>query len=79
MIIVIHNQATSDERAHLIELLGRMLGTLRPMTVTHLPEQELITLDSSILDAAAQAMLADLMRAHLAGHGVVVALQAATG
>jgi 3-deoxy-7-phosphoheptulonate synthase len=57
MIIVVHNQATSDERAQLIEMLGRMLGTLRPMTVTHLPGQEVITLDSSVLDAPAQAIL----------------------
>jgi len=57
MIIVVHTQATSDERAHLIEMLGRMLGTLRPMTVTHLPGQEVITLDSSVLDAAEQELL----------------------
>src|SRR5689334_1020119 len=57
MIIVVHNQATSDERAQLIEVLGRMLGTLRPLTVTHMREQELITLDHSTLDAQALAAL----------------------
>jgi 3-deoxy-7-phosphoheptulonate synthase len=51
MIIVVHSQATSDERAQLIEVLGRMLGTLRPLTVTHMREQEVITLDNSALDA----------------------------
>ncbi len=57
MIIVVHGQARSDERAQLIELLGRMLGTLRPLTVTRLHEQEVITLDSDILDAQALASL----------------------
>src|SRR5579884_2316786 len=51
MIIVVHSQSTSDERAQLIEVLGRMLGTLRPLTVTHMREQEVITLDNSALDA----------------------------
>lgn len=57
MIIVIHNQATSDERAQLIETLGRMPGSLRPVTVTHMREQELITLENSALDAQALAAL----------------------
>ena len=53
MIIVVRSQADSDERARLIEVLGRMLGTLRPLTVTRMREREVITLDSSILDAVA--------------------------
>lgn len=57
MIIVVRSQADSDERAQLIEVLGRMLGTLRPLTVTHMREREVITLDSSILDTLALDML----------------------
>ncbi len=53
MIIVVRSQADSDERARLIEVLGRMLGTLRPLTVTRMREREVITLDSSVLDALA--------------------------
>ncbi len=57
MIIVIHSQATSDERAQLIEALGRMPGALRPVTVTRVREQELITVEGSALDAQALTML----------------------
>ncbi|MEO7020972.1 MAG: 3-deoxy-7-phosphoheptulonate synthase [Ktedonobacteraceae bacterium] len=57
MIIVIHTQATSDERAQLIEALGRMLGALRPVTVMRVCEQDLITLESSSLDAPALGAL----------------------
>lgn len=57
MIIVVRSQAESDERARLIEALGRMLGSLRPLTVTRLGEREVITLDSSVLDASAFAEL----------------------
>ena len=53
MIIVVRSQADSDERAQLIEVLGRMLGTLRPLTVTRMREREVITLDDSVLDALA--------------------------
>jgi len=53
MIIVVRSQADSDERARLIEVLGRMLGTLRPLTVTRMREREVITLDDSVLDALA--------------------------
>ncbi|MGH2481203.1 MAG: 3-deoxy-7-phosphoheptulonate synthase, partial [Ktedonobacteraceae bacterium] len=60
MIIVIHSQATSDERAQLIEALGRMPGALRPVTVTRVREQELITVESSALDAQALAVLRQL-------------------
>jgi 3-deoxy-7-phosphoheptulonate synthase len=51
MIIVIHKQATSDERAQLIEAIGRNLGTLRPLTVTHMQGRDLITLDGSVFKA----------------------------
>lgn len=57
MIIVIRSQARSDERAQLVEMLGRMLGTLRPLTVTHMREREVITLESSSLDAQDLALL----------------------
>lgn len=57
MIIVIHTQATSNERAQLIEMLGRMPGALRPVTVTRVREQDLITLEGSSLDAHALAAL----------------------
>ncbi|HET8844382.1 MAG TPA: 3-deoxy-7-phosphoheptulonate synthase [Ktedonobacteraceae bacterium] len=57
MIIVVRTQASSEERASLIEVLGRMLGTLRPLTVTSMHEQEVITLDSDILDTQALAAL----------------------
>jgi 3-deoxy-7-phosphoheptulonate synthase len=57
MIIMVHSQATSDERAQLVEMLGRVLGTLRPLTVTRMHEQEVITLDGEILDAQELAAL----------------------
>jgi len=60
MIIVVDSQADSDERAQLIEVLGRMLGTLRPLTVTRTREREVITLDSSVLDAQLQVALRQL-------------------
>lgn len=57
MVILIRSQAKSDERAHLVEMLGHMLGTLRPLTVTHIREQEVITLDSDILGTQELATL----------------------
>lgn len=57
MIIVVRSQARSDERAHLLEVLSHMLGTLRPLTVTHMRERDVITLESSALDAQALATL----------------------
>ena len=58
MIIVIRNQAQSDERAQLLEMLGRILGTLRPMTVARLLDQELITLEGDrVPDAQSLALL----------------------
>ncbi|HEY1351101.1 MAG TPA: 3-deoxy-7-phosphoheptulonate synthase [Ktedonobacteraceae bacterium] len=51
MIIVVRSQATSDERARLIEVLGRIPGGLRPLTVTHLGEREVVTLEHNALDA----------------------------
>ena len=51
MIIIVRSQARSDERAHLLEMLGRVLGTLRPLTVTRMRERDVITLESGALDA----------------------------
>lgn len=67
MIIVIHNQASSDERAHLIEALGRLPGALRPVTVMRLREQELISLESSALDL----QVLDALRAQPAVESIV--------
>ena len=57
MIIIVRSQAESEERAQLIEVLGRMLGTLRPLTVTRTRDREVITLDNSVLDAQALTTL----------------------
>ena len=57
MIIVVRSQARSDERAQLLEVLSHMLGTLRPLTVTRMRERDVITLESSILDAPSLATL----------------------
>ncbi|HEX7734900.1 MAG TPA: 3-deoxy-7-phosphoheptulonate synthase [Ktedonobacteraceae bacterium] len=57
MIIVVRNQARSDERAHLLELLGRVLGTLRPLTVTRMRERDVITLESGALEPQTLALL----------------------
>ena len=57
MIIVVRSQARSDERAQLLEVLSRMLGTLRPLTVTRMREHDVITLESSALDAQGLALL----------------------
>ena len=57
MIIVVRSQAKSDERAQLLEVLGHMLGTLRPLTVTRMRERDVITLESSALDVQDLAIL----------------------
>ena len=68
MIIIVRSQAESEERAQLIEVLGRMLGTLRPLTVTRTRDREVITLDNSVLDAQAlitlrrQSAVEDIMQ-----------------
>lgn len=53
MIIVVRSQATSEERARLIEVLGRISGSLRPITMTRLSNREVITVESSLLDTLA--------------------------
>lgn len=57
MIIIVRGQARSDERAHLLEVLGRTLGTLRPLTVTRMREREVITLESGTPDPSLLALL----------------------
>lgn len=57
MIITIHKQATSEERANLMALLCRITGSQRPITSTHMAGGEVIALDASQIDAQAQALL----------------------
>jgi 3-deoxy-7-phosphoheptulonate synthase len=45
MIITIRNNATSEARAHLMSLLCRIMGSMRPITTTSLGEREVIVLD----------------------------------
>ncbi|HLG75959.1 MAG TPA: 3-deoxy-7-phosphoheptulonate synthase [Ktedonobacteraceae bacterium] len=57
MIITIHSQATSDERAQLMTLLCRITGSQTPVTTTILGEREIIALDIKALDNDARAAL----------------------
>jgi 3-deoxy-7-phosphoheptulonate synthase len=51
MLIVIRLSATSEERAHLMTLLYRVTGREHPMVATRINEQEVMTLDGSVLDS----------------------------
>jgi 3-deoxy-7-phosphoheptulonate synthase len=57
MIIIIRNQAGSEERAQLMTLLCRLTGNQRPVTPTTLSGGEVITLDGSSLDEQAKTLL----------------------
>ncbi|HEY0755553.1 MAG TPA: 3-deoxy-7-phosphoheptulonate synthase [Ktedonobacteraceae bacterium] len=57
MIIVVCSQARSDERVQLLEVLGRVSGTLHPLTVTRMRERDVIVLDNAALDVQALATL----------------------
>jgi 3-deoxy-7-phosphoheptulonate synthase len=57
MIITIHTQATSEERASLMTLLCRITGSQRPITTTTIGGQEVIALDSGMIDEQAQSAL----------------------
>src|SRR5258707_11802646 len=57
MIIIIRNQAGSEERAQLMTLLCRLTGNQRPVTATILSGCEVITLDGSSLDEQAKTLL----------------------
>ena len=49
MIISIRSQASSEERAHLLALLGRVTGHQRPITPTLIDGREVIALDGNQL------------------------------
>jgi 3-deoxy-7-phosphoheptulonate synthase len=57
MIITIHPQATSEERASLMTLLCHITGSQRPITTTIIGGQEVVALDSSTVDEQAQSAL----------------------
>ncbi len=57
MIITLHNQATSDERAQLMTLLCRITGSQCPITTTVISEREVIALDSNLINSQAQSAL----------------------
>jgi 3-deoxy-7-phosphoheptulonate synthase len=57
MIIMIHKQATSEERANLMSLLCRITGSQRPIATTQMQQSEVIVLDGTQIDAEAQAAL----------------------
>ncbi|MEO6891137.1 MAG: 3-deoxy-7-phosphoheptulonate synthase [Ktedonobacteraceae bacterium] len=58
MIIVIHPEASSDERAELMGLLGQIIGTHAPMRPIQIDGREVIALSSStLLDHPAQMAL----------------------
>ncbi|HKV01249.1 MAG TPA: hypothetical protein VJQ26_03930, partial [Ktedonobacteraceae bacterium] len=51
MILVIHQQSGSEERAHLLNLLRQVTSNQRPVNLTIIDEHEVIALDESQLDA----------------------------
>jgi 3-deoxy-7-phosphoheptulonate synthase len=57
MIITIHEQASSEERAQLMALICRITGNQSPITTTQMREHEVIALDSALFDEQAQAAL----------------------
>jgi len=57
MIITICSQATSEERTQLMTLVCRITGNLHPITTTVMDGHELLVLDATHIDAAAQALL----------------------
>jgi len=57
MIITIHNQATSEERARLMALLCRITGSQHPITTTTMDNREVIALDEQHINAAAYTAL----------------------
>jgi 3-deoxy-7-phosphoheptulonate synthase len=57
MIIIIRDQAHSDERAHLMALLCRLTGNARPLTSSFLGGGEVITLDGVQIDEEARLLL----------------------
>src|SRR5579859_3274052 len=57
MIITIHSQATSEERAQLMAHLCRISGSQRPITTTRVGEREVIALEASQIDSQTQSIL----------------------
>ncbi len=57
MIITIRQHATSEERAQLMTLLCRVMGSLNPIATTQIDGREVIALDQQQIDSQAQAML----------------------
>jgi 3-deoxy-7-phosphoheptulonate synthase len=57
MIITIHNQATSEERAQLMALLCRITGSQCPITTTTIGDREVIALDGHQIDTTASIAL----------------------
>src|SRR5947207_1812416 len=57
MIIIIHNQATSEERAQLMALLCRITGSHGPITTTTMGSREVIALDGQQIDTTASTAL----------------------
>ena len=57
MIITIHNQATSEERARLMALLCRITGSQHPITTTTMDNREVVALDEHHINTAAYAAL----------------------
>ncbi len=57
MIITIRQNASSDERAHLMALLCRITGSQSPIAATQIDGREVIALDQQRVDSQAQAML----------------------
>src|SRR5260370_23311154 len=57
MIIIIHTQATSEERAQLMALLCRITGSQHPITTTTMGGREVIALDEQQIDTTASTAL----------------------
>ena len=55
MIISIRSQASSEERAHLLALLGRVTGHQRPITPTLIDGHEVIALEAHAADVHLRA------------------------
>jgi 3-deoxy-7-phosphoheptulonate synthase len=52
MIIVMRNSSTSEERQGLLALISKATGSQRPITITSLHGQDVLTLDGNSLDAS---------------------------
>ncbi|HTI14008.1 MAG TPA: 3-deoxy-7-phosphoheptulonate synthase [Dictyobacter sp.] len=57
MIITINNEASSEARAELMELLCRITGSKLPITTTIMQKREVVALDSGMIDAQAERAL----------------------